>query len=80
MAPFYTVIDCHCLGIYTVILRSLLSLSVKMTVPPGAEHARRDLPRAQEVEELQILLNDPHCGVCRPGKPALEAVVELFLR
>jgi hypothetical protein len=29
---FYTVIDCPSLGIYAVILLSLLSLSVKMTV------------------------------------------------
>jgi hypothetical protein len=33
---FYTVIDCHSLGIYTVILLSLLSFAVKMTVSPKA--------------------------------------------
>ena len=34
-------IGCHCLGVYTVISRSLLSISVEMTVPPGvaAGHA-----------------------------------------
>jgi hypothetical protein len=33
--PSLTAIDCHCLGIYTVTLLSLLSLSIKMRVSPG---------------------------------------------
>ena len=33
--PFYTVVGCHSLGIYTVILLALLSFSVKMTVSPS---------------------------------------------
>jgi hypothetical protein len=33
---FYAGIDCHCLGIYTVILMPLLSFSSKMTVSPLA--------------------------------------------
>ena len=37
-----TVIDCRSLGIHTVILRSLLSFSVKMTVSPPASHPRLD--------------------------------------
>ena len=32
LTPSLTAIDCHCLGIYTVILTSLLSLSIKMSV------------------------------------------------
>jgi hypothetical protein len=34
--PALTVIGCHCLGVYTVILLSLLSFLVRMTVPPVA--------------------------------------------
>ena len=34
------VIDCHCLGIYTVILLPLLSFSAKMIVSPWARRAR----------------------------------------
>jgi hypothetical protein len=33
---FYTCSDCHCLGMYTVILLSLLSFSFKLTVSPWA--------------------------------------------
>ena len=36
---FHPIIDCHCFGLYTVILLSLLSISVKMTVPPRARLA-----------------------------------------
>jgi hypothetical protein len=34
------VVDCHCVGIYTLILLPLLSFSVKMTVPPRAGPGR----------------------------------------
>ena len=36
MAVSLTAIGCHSLGIYRVILLSLLSVSIKVTVPPRA--------------------------------------------
>ena len=58
-----TAIGCHCLhvGIYTVILRSLLSFSVKMTVSPRATVAAMLLGavRTAQVE---------HCPARKPQK------------
>jgi hypothetical protein len=46
---FYTVVGCHSLGIYAVILWSLLSLSVRMTVSPWA--AAHTLPSKSSTSE-----------------------------
>jgi hypothetical protein len=63
-----TAIDCHSLGIYTVILLFLLSFLVKLTVPPMArsiplwptDYAEADDPEAFQVRETP----------CRPLVPS----------
>ena len=59
-----TAIDCHCLGIYIVILLSLRILSVKMTVSPRARHVHHQHERARH--DVQRLLSGPPGAFKRP--------------
>ena len=51
-----TVIDCHSLGIYTVVLLSLLLFLVKLTVSPMARTHRPRVSRVHLPEGVRLLV------------------------
>jgi hypothetical protein len=46
------VLDCHCLGVYTVILLPSLSYFVTMTAPPLGQREARALERAEQIAAM----------------------------